>query len=431
MLNWETKNLGDCVTHQKGFAFKSSDFINEGCLIVRVSNFTSDSIDLNGCSYLSLENAKNFQAVKLLKDDVVIATVGSWENNPASIVGKVIRVPQIAEGALLNQNAVRLRTNQLLTQEYLYYLLKNKQFSKYIVKTAQGSANQASITLRDIFNFEFEKPPIEEQKAIAKILSSLDNKIELNRQMNTNLEAMARALFKAWFVDFEPVRANSENRTSESASPEIAKLFPSEFENDIPKGWKLSTIGEEVNAVGGGTPSTKEPSFWNGEYNWVTPKDLSNLTDKVLISSERTITAEGLAKISSGELPKETVLLSSRAPVGYLAIAKIPVAINQGFIAMKCNKLLPSSYVLQWTEQSMDKIKNRASGTTFAEINKANFRPLPVIVPSKIVIEKYDGIGKLLYDQIATNAKENATLSQIRDELLPKLIQGKIRVSNL
>jgi type I restriction enzyme, S subunit len=362
---------------------------------------------------------------KLLKSfDILVNSTG------VGTLGRTAQIKNVSDKVTVDSHVTIVRPDdRKVNSSFLGFALRLLQ--PMIELLAEGSTGQTELSKHKLGDLDIPFPPIQEQKAIAKILSSLDDKIELNRQMNTTLEAMAQALFKAWFVDFEPVRANMENRPAESASPEIAKLFPSEFENGIPKGWKLSSIGDEVEAVGGGTPSTKEPSYWNGEYNWVTPKDLSNLTDKILISSERTVTAEGLAKISSGKLPLETVLLSSRAPVGYLAIAKIPVAINQGFIAMKCNKLLPSTYVLQWAEHSMDKIKNRASGTTFAEISKANFRPLPVIVPSKIVIEKYDGICRLLYDQITTNAKENETLSQIREELLPKLIKGKIRVPNL
>lgn len=323
----------------------------------------------------------------------------------------------------VTDNAIRASAKGENDPVFLYFLLTTLKLNDKRAGSGQPLLNQSILN-----SVPVRVPAPKEQKAIAKILSSLDDKIELNRRMNATLEAMARALFKAWFVDFEPVHANKENRPSTSASPEIAKLFPSDFENGIPQAWHQSTIGEEVQVVGGSTPSTKEPAFWNGEYPWVTPKDFSNLQDKVLTRSERTITQEGLHTISSGQLPVGTVLLSSRAPVGYLAIAKIPVSINQGFIAMKCNKTLSPSYVLQWAEQSMEKIKNRASGTTFAEISKANFRPLDVLVPTDKILKEYERTAGAFYSKITSNVIENESLANIRDELLPRLISGKLRV---
>ena len=207
--DWVEASLGDFVDHQKGFIFKSKDYQDEGELIVRVSDFTDRSIDVTSCNRIDESRADEFQKVRLNWLDVIIATVGSWPKNPASIVGKTICVPKEADGALLNQNAVRFRATNGMDQRFLFCLLKTKDFQNYIVSTAQGSANQASITLKDIFRFTFNLPNPTEQKAIAHILGSLDDKIELNRQMNETLEAMAQALFKSWFVDFDPVIDNA------------------------------------------------------------------------------------------------------------------------------------------------------------------------------------------------------------------------------
>jgi type I restriction enzyme S subunit len=182
-------------------------------------------------------------------------------------------------------------------------------------------------------------PPLGAQRAIADFLDEIEGKIELNRRMNETLEAMARALFKSWFVDFDPVRAKAEGRDAGLPQP-LADLFPDSFEDselgEIPKGWEIKTVDELADVVGGTTPSTKEPSYWEaGVYAWATPKDLAALSVPVLLDTDRRITDAGLSQIGSGLLPEGTVLLSSRAPIGYLAIAEVPVAINQGFIAMR------------------------------------------------------------------------------------------------
>src|SRR5690606_30592945 len=197
---------------------------------------------------------------------------------------------------------------------------------------------------------------------------------------NQTLEAMARALFKDWFVDFGPVRAKMEGREPYLPA-NIWQLFPDRLDDDgKPEGWQRSMIGNEVTACGGSTPSTGEPSYSeDGEHHWATPKDLSTLTFPVLLGTNRKITDAGVTKISSGLLPVGTVLLSSRAPIGYLAIAEVPTAINQGFIAMKCDGVLPNVFVLLWCRENVDAIVGNANGSTFLEISKSNFRPLRVV----------------------------------------------------
>src|SRR5690606_35475768 len=134
----------------------------------------------------------------------------------------------------------------------------------------------------------------------------------------------------------------------------------------------------------------KNEEYWEGgTHCWATPRDMSRLSHPVLLDTERHITDAGVDRISSGLLPEGTVLLSSRAPVGYLAVAAVPTAINQGFIAMVCDGPLPTSYILNWCNHSLDTIKARASGTTFPEISKRNFRPLPVVLPSPEVVAQY------------------------------------------
>jgi type I restriction enzyme S subunit len=277
-------------------------------------------------------------------------------------------------------------------------------------------------------------PPLSEQRAIAHILGTLDDKIELNRRMNETLEAMARAIFQSWFVDFDPVRAKAEGRNPGLPKP-LADLFPARFEDsdlgEIPAGWELKTIGDLAEVVGGSTPSTKEPGYWNeGTHHWATPKDLSALRVPVLLDTERRITDLGLAEISSGLLPVGTVLLSSRAPIGYLAVAEIPVAINQGFIAMKPKKGVSNLFLLIWTSFAHDDILSRANGSTFLEISKANFRPISLVMSPK-AMEAFDHQVRPLYKRIVGSERESRALAALRDTLLPKLISGELRIKDV
>lgn len=262
------------------------------------------------------------------------------------------------------QDMVAVRANESkIYPKYLFAVLRSEYVQKEIENMHVGTLIP-HFKKGDFHKLKLPVPDEDAQILIGDTYYNLSNKIELNRQMNRGLEAMARAVFKAWFVDFEPVRANSQRRPSESASPEIAKLFPSEFENGIPKGWQMGKLGGVLEARGGTTPSTKESKFWKGENFWATPKDLSNLRFPVLLTTERKITDEGVRQISSGILPKGTLLLSSRAPIGYLAISQIPVAINQGFIAIQ-GKTLSNLFLLHWLTENMEAVKSRSNGSTF------------------------------------------------------------------
>jgi type I restriction enzyme S subunit len=267
---------------------------------------------------------------------------------------------------------------------------------------------------------------------IVETLGTLDDKMEQNGRMNETLEAMARALFRSWFVDFEPVRAKVEGR-DQGLPQSLATLFPDSFEDsvlgEIPKGWEVKAIGDLTDVVGGTTPSTKESAYWeSGTHAWATPKDLSGLSVPVLLSTERRITDAGLSQIGSGLLSKGTVLLSSRAPIGYLAVAEIPVAINQGFIAMTPKVGTSNIFLLLWASVAHEEIVSRANGSTFLEISKANFRPIPVVTPPSAVMEAFEEQARNLYQRIVAAERNSRTLAALRDTLLPKLISGELRV---
>lgn len=353
----------------------------------------------------------------------------------------------LGKSAVVKSEHVPANTNQAVgiitideskaDPRFIHYSIQSPSCRSWVNNSAAQSA-QPNFNLKEIGDLPIPNFQLEEQRAIAHILGTLDDKVELNRKQNETLEAMARALFKAWFVDFEPVRAKMEGRWQRGQSQpglpaHLYDLFPDRLvesqSGEIPEGWRHSTIGREVTVCGGSTPSTKEPEFWGGgQHCWATPKDLSALKFPVLLDTDRKITDAGLAKISSGLLPVGTVLLSSRAPIGYLAIAEVPTAINQGFIAMKCDGALPNVYVLPWCRESMDAIVGNANGSTFQEISKSNFRPLRVVVPSDPVLTGFTSLANSLYRQMAENERESCSLVQLRDTLLPKLISGELRV---
>ncbi len=305
------------------------------------------------------------------------------------------RVPicRLAQKAAFNQDVKAILPKNGLSARFLPYLLtgNHDRFHERVDAAGHGTGR---LNTDAILSLPVHVPSAAEQIGIAALGEALDARIHNLRQTNTTLEAIAQALFKSWFVDFDPVRAKAEGREPEGMAPTTAALFPSEFEDSelgpIPSGWQVKKIGKAVSCLGGATPSTKDESFWtDGTYHWATPKDLSGLQAPILTTTERRITDAGVARISSGVLPAGTLLMSSRAPIGYLAIASVPTAINQGFIAMPPGGLLPPSYLLFWARANMDLIKQSANGSTFMEISKSAFRPIKVCVPPFDVLDAF------------------------------------------
>ena len=201
-MSWESVVLGDVTDTLKGFAFKSTNYSKSGIKIVRVSNFTSDSISDIDIIHYPEDSIDEYHKYLLKIGDVLIQTVGSWPNNAASVVGKVVKVPKNLDGSLLNQNIVKIypKSNQTLDNKFLYYCLKSDRFQDYNVGNAVGAANQASITLESIKTYCFNLPPLPIQRRIADILSAYDDLIENNQRQIKLLEEAAMRLYREWFV---------------------------------------------------------------------------------------------------------------------------------------------------------------------------------------------------------------------------------------
>lgn len=338
---------------------------------------------------------------------------------------KIMRI-----SACIHDGWLLLRNFRRITKEYCYYLLLHER-PKLV---AQGNGSVFTNLKTDILKSHVvELPPLHEQVRVAETLLSLDDRIDLLRQTNATLESIAQALFKSWFIDFDPVRAKAEGREPEGMDAATAALFPAEFEESalglIPKGWRVEPIGDLVDAVGGSTPDTKNAGFWEpAVHHWTSPKDLSGATAPVMLDTERKVSPAGLSRISSGLLPVGSLLMSSRAPIGYLTLTQVPVAINQGYIAMPPGGQLPPLYLYFWCQANMDGIKGRANGSTFMEISKRAFRPIPALLPPQQVIDRFVDFAGTLFNRLVANERQARALVELRDALLPRLISGKLRL---
>lgn len=301
-------------------------------------------------------------------------------------------------GGASNDVLVFRKLNDNVYEKYLYYILADDRFFAFSTASASGSKMPRGDKTQ-IMNYPVNLPPLDQQKKIADILSSLDEKIELNRRMNETLEQLGQALFRHYFVD----------------NPEA-------------KSWDDVKVGELVDIKGGGTPSTKNSSFWGGDIVWSSPRDLANQRCHFLMRTDKTITKQGLLKISSGMLPAGTLLLSSRAPIGYIAFAGVDMAINQGYIAFLPKAKLSNYFMYFWLKNNIQKIKDSANGSTFLEISKTAFRNIYIKQPNQLLHNKFQYEAMIILDKIRDNEAEIYNLTSLRDSLLPKLISGEIEV---
>ena len=345
-------------------------------------------------------------STKLLDiDDIIISARGT--------VGELAMIPY---PMAFNQSCYGIRAmTEKIDCHYLYYLLTFK-ISDLKSKT-HGSVFD-TIT-RDTFDLiDVNLPPIAEQKRIAGILGSLDDKIELNNRINKNLEEQAQALFKRWFVDFEFPDENGNPYKSSGG-----EFIDSEL-GQIPKGWQVNKFTSIINVLGGGTPKTTEPTYWNGEIPFFTPKDVTNSC--VALCTEKNITLIGLNKCNSRLYSKGTVFITARGTVGKVSIAGCDMAMNQSCYALIGKDVNTQSFVYHITLNTIDVLKNKASGAVFDAITTRDFESESIIIPSSNIISKFEESIISMYDAILNNNLQNKNLSDLRNTLLPKLMNNEI-----
>jgi type I restriction enzyme S subunit len=358
---------------------------------------------------------------------------------------------------------------------FVYYFFLS--ISELLKSMDVGAANPA-LNRNHVHPMTVLWPSIAIQQAIAHILGTLDEKIELNRKMNQTLESMAQALFKSWFVDFDPVIDNAlaqgneipeelqaraekcrhviarEERPKQSpdeggmkqsqtlkpllhTNPSLAAQFPSSFVFNerlgkwIPEGWEEKRIEDIATVVGGGTPSTKVDEYFTDKgIPWLSPKDLSGYEWKFIRKGATDITELGLKNSGAKLMPAGSVLFSSRAPIGYMAIAENEICTNQGFKSLVPEKGVPTEYLYQLLKSNMDKIEAVATGSTFKEVSGSALKGIEVLVPSSKLLVEFSEKSKPSSERQLTIQKETETLTQLRDRLLPELISGRVRVGN-
>ena len=305
------------------------------------------------------------------------------------------------EKVVLGKGACYLKLKPEVDTNYIFFYLQSPQFKAYIRKMSTGSTIR-HISLKTMRNHKFNLPDLLIQKKIANILSVIQNKIDTNDQINENLEQQAAAYFYHQF---------------------IVNADPS---------WKKGTISDLGAVIGGSTPSKSKPEYYtdNG-IAWITPKDLSVDKSKFISHGADDITELGLKNSSATIMPAGTVLFSSRAPIGYIAIADGEVTTNQGFKSVAPNNNVGTAFVYYFLKNALPTIENMASGSTFKEISGSAMRTVPAIIPDEESLQEFSEFCRPLFQQQHTLEMENRSLAALRDSLIPKLMSGELDVSEL
>lgn len=414
----KTIQLGDYISTLKGFAFKSQWYEKDGHPIVKVSDFTENSIDTSKLVKIPFEVAEKYKKYALKTNDIVIQTVGSWPSNPASVVGKTIKVPCKAHGSLLNQNAVIIYPDENIDQSYLYYVLKDQNFKDYIVGTAQGAASQASITLDAIKGFELELPDQEVQQKIASILSAYDDLIENNNRRIAILEEMARSLYREWFVKFL------------FPGHEEVKMVDSEL-GQIPEGWEVSPLENLCSRITDG--SHKSPKSVLEGFPMASVKDMHDFGLNVnscrkiskedfddLVRNDCKVTANDVLIAKDGSYLKHTFVVEK----------DLDIALLSSIAMLRPNNKIKShflSFCLK-SPEIKERMKQCVSGVAIPRIILQDFRNFKIVVPAIDLQEQWNNLIKDNMQMCWNLIKKNDLLKTQRDMLLPKLISGKIEV---
>ena len=347
------------------------------------------------------------------------------------------------DGGVSNDVLVlRSLDEDILFDKYLYYLLSNEAFIQYTVTTAKGTKMPRGDKTA-IMNYEFDLPPLPTQKKIAHILSTLDDKIELNRQMNRTLEAMAQALFKSWFVDFDPVHAKMQAKTEADLdtaaqelgiSRDILDLFPDTLVESemglVPEGWEVKPLSEQITIKGGGTPKRSIKEYWDGDILWFSVKDTPNDSDIFVIDTQEKITTKGLEKSSAKLLEEGSTIITARGTVGNLALTTVPMAMNQSCYAIK-GKNTGDFYIYFLMQSIVNDLKRKTHGAVFDTITTKTFNTIDIVKPNVKVATYFDKTLDPIMEQIKNNLYEIQTLQKTRDALLPKLLSGELDVSEI
>ena len=406
-MKWEKVKLGELYEVHNGLS-KAGKFFGEGYPFLTFSTVFNNYFIPKQITDLVQSTEKEQESYSIRRGDVFVTRTSETSDELGMSCVALKDYPM----ATYNGFTKRMRpiTNRVLP-EYIGYYMRLPNFRGEF-RAFSTMTTRASLRNEDLLGLEVKLPSIEIQKQIADILSAYDDLIENNQKQIKLLEEATQRLYKEWFVDLRfPGHENTK------------------IVDGVPEGWRVASIADICDTVGGGTPSTKIQSYYEkGDILWVTPTDITRNFSLALLDTEKKITPEGLKNSSANMLPAETILMTSRASVGFFGMCKYEVCTNQGFISCIPKRENLQMYLLFNLKSRVEEIRQKAGGSTYLEISKTVFRELKIILPKDEVLAEYQKNVHDIFDEIYCRTEMIKSLVDMRNRLLPKLMSGEVEV---
>lgn len=408
-MEWKEVRLGDIVSIKSGLAYKGA-FIGKGENILLGMGCVSfkDKFLFSGARPYEADCDDKYCVEP---GDIVLATRQQSDNLPILAMPAIIPSSLKAKKIIYGTNLYKVENHSEVTNDFLFWQLKTPDYIDYISSVKTGSVVRM-VTKKNVEDYVFRCPPKEVRDRISKLLWGLDRKIELNNKINADLEEMAQAIFKNWFVDFEPFKDG--------------KFVDSEL-GMIPEGWKVGCLGDMGAVVCGKTPSKANSNYYGGDIPFIKIPDMHG--NVFVENSEDRLTEEGSLSQIKKLIPPYSLMVSCIATVGLVSINTKPSHTNQ-----QINTVIPHNksalfYLYQHIKNNEEFLKNMGrGGTTTLNVNTKSFSNIRLLIPSETALEQFHGIVEGLFKKIELNMHESRTLSLLRDTLLPRLMSGELEI---
>lgn len=416
--DWYVTPLSKCLSKVIDYRGKTpkklgGDWSREGYRALSANNVKSSGLDkLDSINYVDEELYKKWMKEEVKRGDLLLTSeapsgqVMIWDSD---------------EKVVLSQRLYALRTAPGIYNKYLKYYLQSPVGQKEIFRNNSGST-VAGISAKTFGNILIRHPLKPRQQEIGDLLYLLDQKIDCNNRINAELEAMAKTLYDYWFVQFDFPDANGKPYKSTGGK----MVYNPTLKREIPAGWEASNIWAVADILGGGTPTKKKPEYWNGDIPFFTPTDADGTIFKFTTADY--ITEEGLKGSSTKLFGKNTVFITARGSVGKLVLAGVDMAMNQSCYALRAKPGITHTYLFFLAKELIHHLQVKSSGSVFDSIVSNDIEFTSLAIPDSAVIEKFAVVVEPAFERIANNTKGNQQLVQLRDWLLPMLMNGQVKV---
>jgi type I restriction enzyme S subunit len=387
-----------------------------GPIFLSISSLERGRLDLSKSARLSEEDFKKWtKRVTPRKGDLLF----SYETRlgEAALMSDGVRACLGRRMGLL-----RPRSDKVIP-EYLLYAYLSPAFQQTIVANTITGATVDRIALNEMSDFPIRIPGMDEQKKVADLLKNIDAKINCNNRINAELEAMAKTLYDYWFVQFDFPDTNGKPYKSSGGK----MVYNATLKREIPAGWVDSSVLAVADLLGGGTPTKKKPEYWSGHIPFFTPTDADGTIFK--FSTTDYITNEGLKGSSTKLFGKHTVFITARGSVGRLVLAGVDMAMNQSCYALRTKAGISHVFLFFLAKELIHHLQVKSSGSVFDSIVSNDIELTKLAIPKGELIEKFAAVVEPAFEKIANNTKENQQLAQLRDWLLPLLMNGQVTVA--